>query len=192
MTLTMEKKMLYINTYCAYREETVDLGLKCKHIYSYKVCDLDICPIAQEYYANIIFQPDGIYLITKEPSDESIAGKWTKTKIEIDLDNPQSTIETVREKTKGINQKNMEALLNRLNNIIERYKFLKEKGKPVPILEEEVALLPEEEEEEVEEGLEALEEFEELEEGEGEGIEEETLALEEPEEDLDLLDLDDE
>ena len=203
MALTLEKKILYSNTYCAYRE-TTKIGLKCRHVYSYGICDLDLCPIAQEYYANIIFQPDGIYLITKEPSEESIAGKWTKHKLEINLDNPEETIDMVKEKAKQINEKNMQALLERLDHIIQRYRFLQEKGKPIPVLEQEISLLEEEEETEKEEkvkeheeleeleGIEELEELEELEESEeAKETEEETKEeIEENGDELDLLEID--
>ncbi|MGQ4891217.1 MAG: hypothetical protein ACP6IP_01895 [Candidatus Njordarchaeia archaeon] len=197
MALSLEKKILYSNTYCAYRE-TTKIGLRCRHIYSYGICDLDLCPIAQEYYANIIFQPDGIYLITKEPSEETIAGKWTKHKIEINLDNPEETINMVKEKAKQINEKNMKALLEKLEHIIQRYKFLQEKGKPIPAIEQEISLLEEEieeaaeerkEEKEIEE-LKELEELEELEEEPEETEETKEETEEETEEELDLLEID--
>lgn len=181
--LSMEKRILYSNAYCAYREYK-ETGVLCKHPYSFKECDLNICPIVQERYANIIFQPDGIYLFVKEPSEDSIAGRWNKYKIELDLDNPREAINFVKEKASGINEYNMERLLERLNNIIERYKFLKEKGKSVPVISGEESLLEDIIKEE-ETGAETIEELETLEESQ-ENKEENEL------DDLELLELDDE
>ena len=164
MKLSLEKKILYSNTYCAYRDFK-PIGVKCKHIYSFGICDLDLCPIIQEYYANIIFQPDGIYLFVKKPSEESIAGKWEKIKLDIDIEEPEKTLELIKQHTLEIPDKNKEALEKRFWNIVERYRFLKERGKPIPVLEE-VPLLEEvEKAEEKEEGeeIDLLAEIEELE-----------------------------
>lgn len=177
--LTLEKRVLYSNVYCAYREFT-EKGVYCKHPYSFKTCDLDLCPIVQEKFANILFQADGIYLFVKKPSEDSIAGKWEKYKLEIDLDSPEETINFVKEKAKGINEKNMNALMERLNNIIERYKFLTSRGISVPIITGEEAPL-ESLLEETEEGEETEETLELLSEEEEEGEELELLDLDEEE-----------
>ena len=187
--LPVEKRILYSTVYCAYREYR-ERGIRCHHPKSFGVCDLDVCPIVQIPFASIVFQHDGIYLMIKRPSDDSLVGEWEKIKLELNLDEPDETINFVEGHLEGLNEKNKEYVLRKLNNIIERYKFLKSKGKSIPIIEEEV--LPEEkiEEEEVpsEEGLEELAALEEIEtepkKSEPEKIEEEEI------EELELLDLD--
>jgi len=150
MELTLEQKILYSNTYCAYRDFK-PTGVKCKNKYSYGVCDLDLCPIVQQHFANILFQQDGIYLFVKKPSEESIAGTWEKIKLEIDIDEPEKTLELIRNHTLEIPEKNKQALEERFWNIVNRYKFLKEKGKPILAIEREISLLEEIETEEEEE-----------------------------------------
>jgi len=157
-TLPLDKKVLYSTTFCAYREYSENKVL-CQHAYSFKVCDLDLCPIAQEYFANIVFLPEGITLVVKEPSEEKVAGEWRKVPLTIspNLDNEEELIDLIKKEAKGINEKNMKALTERLHRILSRYRFLKEKGKELPIIQQEIRL----EEEEVQEMAE--EEFDESE-----------------------------
>ena len=132
------KKVLYSNTFCAYRDKYQNRIL-CRHKYSYGICDLDLCPILNETYANIIFQPEGIILIIKKPSDEYIAGTWKKHTIEIspNLDDEEQIIKMCLEKTNGIPEKIRNALIVRIKHIYQRWKFLTEKGKPIPIIRKE-------------------------------------------------------
>jgi len=147
--LPMEKRILYSNTFCTYREPKEN-KIICKHPYSFKLCDLDLCPLVQEYFANVVFLPEGITLVVKETSAEKIAGSWKKIPLKIDLDNEEEVIGIIKDQASKITNKNMEVLLERVHRIFERYRFLKEKGKKIPILEEE-------EEEEVSEEFEETE-----------------------------------
>lgn len=150
-TLPLDKKVLYSTTFCAYREYKENKVL-CHHPYSFKICDLDLCPIAQKYFANIVFLPEGIVLVVKEPSEEKVAGEWRKIPLTIssNLDNEYELIGLVKKEAKGINERNMKALIERLHRIFIRYRFLKEKGKELPIIQEEVKLEKEEVQEESE------------------------------------------
>jgi len=98
----------------------------------------------------VVFLPEGITLVVKEPSTEKIAGSWKKIPLKIDLDNEEEVIGIIKDQASKITNKNMEVLLERIHRIFERYRFLKEKGKEIPILEEE-------EEEEVSEEFEETE-----------------------------------
>lgn len=153
------KKVLYANTFCAYRDKYQNRIL-CRHKYSYGYCDLDLCPILNERYANIIFQPEGVVLIVKEPSNEYIAGVWKKHIIEIsqDLDDEEQIIETCLEKANGIPEKIKDALIMRIKHIYQRWRFLTEKGKPVPIIKKEEAIREEPIVEELAREIERIEE----------------------------------
>jgi len=98
----------------------------------------------------VVFLPEGITLVVKETSAEKIAGSWKKIPLKIDLDNEEEVIGIIKDQASKITNKNMEVLLERVHRIFERYRFLKEKGKKIPILEEE-------EEEEVSEEFEETE-----------------------------------
>jgi len=182
--LPIEKRILYSTVYCSYREYK-EIGIRCHHPRSFGVCDLDVCPIIQIPFASIVFQYDGIYLMIKKPSDNNLIGEWEKVKIDLNLDNPEETIKFVESKLEGLTEKNKEYVLRKLNNIIERYIFLKAKGKSIPILEEE-KIIPEKTTITEEEGIPGGEELEAL-----ESIEAESEKKEEEEiEELELLDLD--
>ncbi len=137
--LPLDKKVLYSTTFCAYREFKENKIL-CQHKYSFGICDLDLCPLAQEYFANIVFLPEGITLVVKEPSDEKVAGEWRKIPLSLssDLDNEDELIELIKREARGISEKNMKALIERLHRIFMRYQFLKDKGKELPIIQEEM------------------------------------------------------
>lgn len=108
----------------------------CRHPYSYGECDLDLCPIVNSYYANVIFQEDGIYLIVKKPSEDYIAGEWEKTKLEIspELDNEEEVIKLALEKAEKTSEIIKRALQERIRRIYMRMRFLKEREKPIGIL----------------------------------------------------------
>ncbi len=135
--LSLEKKILYSTTFCAYREFRGN-KIACRHEFSFKICDLDLCPIALKYFANIVFLPEGITLVVKEPSEDKVAGEWKKIPLEIapDLDNEKELEDLIRKEANKINKKNMQVLLERLHRIFERYRFLKSKGKELPILQQ--------------------------------------------------------
>ena len=145
VSLSLEKKILYSSVFCAYRRPT-PRKIECRHEYSFGICDLDLCPLVQEHYANIIFLPEGITLVIKRPG-EKVAGDWVKIPLEITLDNEEKIIELIKREAKSISRKNMDALIERVHRIYKRYRFLKERGKEIPILEEK----EEETEEELEE-----------------------------------------
>lgn len=153
-TLPLDKRVLYSTTFCTYREFS-ESKIICNHPYSFKICDLDLCPIAMNHFANIVFLPEGVTLVVKEPDENKIAGKWRKVRIDIsaNLDNEEEVIAVVRKEASKINEKNMKALIERIHRIFSRYQFLKEKGKELPILQEMLA----EEETEVEEERETIE-----------------------------------
>ena len=163
--LSLEKRILYSTTFCTYREPKPN-KIACKHMYSFGICDLDLCPLVQEYYANVVFLPEGITLVIKEPSEERVAGNWRKVELKITLDNESEIIELVKKEAAKINKKNMDALIERIHRIYERFRFLHERGKEIPIIEEQMEEVEEEVPEELEEEFE--EELEEEEEGEGE------------------------
>lgn len=163
--IPLEKRILYSNIFCTHRE-TLPNKIACKHPYSFGTCDLDLCPIAQTNFANIVFLPEGITLVVKEPSKEKVAGEWRKIVLEINLDNEDEIIDLVKKETKNLTDKNMNALIERIHRIYERYRFLREKGIEIPILEEkleeeELEEIPEVEAEEEEVTEEELEEYEE-------------------------------
>ena len=108
----------------------------CRHIFGYGECDLDLCPIANTYFANVIFQNDGIYLVVKKPSENYVAGEWEKIKLEItpELDNEESILQLASEKTENVPEKIRQALQERIRRIFARMRFLKERGKPIGIL----------------------------------------------------------
>ena len=172
--LPLEKRILYTTIYCKYRHPQPN-KIECRHPYSFRICDLNLCPIAQEYFANIVFLPEGITLVIKEPATNKVAGEWKKIPIEIspELDNEDDIIELIKNEASKINEVNMRALLERVHRIFQRYRFLKEKGKEIPEIEakEVEEEWPEEElEEEAEEEWE--EETEEIPESEAEEAEE--------------------
>lgn len=146
--LSLEKRILYSNAFCKYREKLPN-KLACRHPYSFGICDLDLCPIVQPRFANIVFLPEGITLVIKEPSTKKVAGEWKKYPLEITLDNEEEITNYVQDTAKDIPEKNMKVLLERLHRIYERYRFLKERDKEIPIIEEvleEKEIPPEEEE----------------------------------------------
>ena len=183
------KKMLYANTFCAYRDKYMNRTI-CRHKYSYGICDLDLCPIYNERYANIIFQPEGLVLVTKKPSNEYVAGVWETYKLEIspELDNEEEIIDFCMEKTDGVPEKIKNVLIERLKRILKRWRFLKERGKRVGIIEKkeerpEISVEEALEEEELARELERLkEETEELGEVEEEALLEELKGIETEEE----------
>ena len=130
------KKMLYSNTFCAYRDKYMGRTI-CRHKYSYGICDLDLCPIVNDHFANIIFQDDGVILVIKHPSDNSIAGVWERFPIEIspELDNEDEVIAFCMEKTGSVPDKIRERLKQKVHSIFERWRFLKSHGKKIGILE---------------------------------------------------------
>ena len=79
MALTLEKKVLYATTFCKYRER-LPYKIRCTHPWSYGICDLDLCPLVQPIFANVIFQEDGIYLVIKRPSKSKVAGEISRIK----------------------------------------------------------------------------------------------------------------
>ncbi len=168
--MELEKKVLYSNTYCAYRDKYMGRTI-CRHKYSYGVCDLDICPIVHERYANVIFQPNGLVLVVKRPSDQYVAGAWEIFEIEIspELDNEEEVISFCLEKANGVPEKIKAALVERIRRIFRRWRFLRDRGKPIGILERErrpeEVLVPVEEE--LLRELERIEAEEEGEEAEG-------------------------
>lgn len=143
------KKMLYSNTFCAYRDKYMNRTL-CRHKYSYGICDLDLCPIINKHYANVIFQPEGLTLVVKYPSEEAIAGTWEKFILEVspELDNEDELIKFCMEKADGVPEKIKKHLELKIRNIFSRWRFLKSKGKKIGILvkEEEIERPPIEEE----------------------------------------------
>ena len=94
MVLSTEQRILYDNLYCAYKIKR-ESKIECRHPYSFRIHDLELCPIVQDYFANIIFQEDGIYLIIKKPSKDSVSGTWDKIFLDIKLDKILLTEEQV-------------------------------------------------------------------------------------------------
>jgi len=161
MALTLEKKVLYATTFCKYREK-LPYKIRCTHPLGYGICDLDLCPLIQPIYANVIFQEDGIYLVIKRPSKSKVAGEISKIKLDINVeeDNEAETIEFIKGEVEGIPDKIFKALVERIHRIYERFRFLKSKGEKIPGIEKKIKEREEEElAEEVE--FETEEEFEE-------------------------------
>lgn len=133
--LDLLSKTLYSNTFCAYRDKYMSRIL-CRHPCGYGECDLDLCPIVNNHFANVIFQDDGIYLVVKVPSEQYVAGVWEKTKLDIspELTNEDDIIRLALEKAKDATNKIQNALQERIRRIYARMRFLKERGKPVAIL----------------------------------------------------------
>ncbi|MCR8433024.1 MAG: hypothetical protein NDP24_02160 [Crenarchaeota archaeon] len=133
--MDLSRKTLYSNTFCAYRDKYLNRTL-CRHPCSYGECDLDLCPIVNDHFANVIFQEDGVYLVVKTPSEEYVAGTWEKTKLDIspELTNEENVIRLALEKAKNTHEKIRMALQRRIRGIYARMRFLKERGKPVGIL----------------------------------------------------------
>ncbi len=167
------KRILYTNTFCAYRDKYMN-RIICRHKYSYGICDLDLCPIFNDRYANIIFQEDGLVLVVKKPSDEYVAGVWERHKIEVspELNNDEEIISFCMERIDGISEKIKEALIGKLRNILSRWRFLRARGKRVGILEKKEEK-PEAGSEEAVEEEELMKELEKWEEELGEVEEEE-------------------
>ena len=134
-SLPIYKRILYSTVFCAYKHPT-PRKIECRHPFSFRICDLDLCPIVQEYFANVIFLPEGIFLVIKTPSENKAAGEWKRIPLKITLDNEEEVMSIIEKEAEGISDKNMEVLKERVHRIYERYRFLKEKGKEIPILEE--------------------------------------------------------
>lgn len=190
MSLNLYQKFLYREVFCSYREKEGN-EVKCTHPYSFGECDLELGPIVQEHFANIIFKPEGIKLVIKEPKKDRIGDVWKEEDLDLKIgeeSNKEEIIEKVKEKTKDITKKNRKALIQRINDIFQRYEFLFENDNPPGILgEKREEKAPEEEEELFEEeeeffAKEREELFEEEEEAPEEGVTEE--VQEAPEEDL--------
>ena len=134
MVLSTEQRILYDNLYCAYKIKR-ESKIECRHPYSFRIHDLELCPIVQDYFANIIFQEDGIYLIIKKPSKDSVSGTWDKIFLDIKLDNKEEIKKIIEENLPKITNKNRIWLFNKLDNIYERFNFLKSRGREIAILE---------------------------------------------------------
>ncbi|MHA1589217.1 MAG: hypothetical protein ACTSVA_01250 [Candidatus Njordarchaeales archaeon] len=134
-TLPLYKRILYSTAFCAYRYPT-PRKIECRHPFSFRVCDLDLCPIVQENFANVVFQEEGIVLLVKRLSKEKVAGEWRRVPLKITLDNEEEVLKVIEKEAEGVSSKNMQALKERIHRIYERYRFLKERGKEIPILEE--------------------------------------------------------
>ncbi len=154
------KKLLYANTFCAYRDKYMG-RIICRHKYSYGVCDLDLCPIVNDYYANVVFQEEGIVLVVKRPSGDSVAGMWERYNIEIspELDNEDDIIKFCMEKTNGVPEIIRKKLQEKIHALFERWRFLKSRGKKIGAIETEKKVA----EEEITIGEELLEEIKEVE-----------------------------
>lgn len=138
--MSLYKKFLYQESFCSYRQKDEE-GIKCMHPYGFGVCDLELGPIVQDHFANVVFKPEGIQLIIKEPSEEMIGGSWKEEELEIQVgeeNNQEEIIEEIKAKTNGITEENRTALIERVNDIFKHYEFLRENNNLPGILQEEV------------------------------------------------------
>lgn len=134
LSLEYSRKLLYSNTFCAYKDKYNDTII-CRHQYGYGICDLDLCPIANNYFANIIFKEDGVYLVTKKPSEKYVAGEWELTRLEINsIDDYEKIRHQIIEKIDNMPEKIKHATLTKLDHIFQRWKFLLERKKGIGIL----------------------------------------------------------
>lgn len=128
MTLNLYQKFLYRETFCTHRKETREEA-KCKHPYGFATCDLDICPIVLKHFANIVFTPQGIQLMTKKPKDTKIGGLWEEEELDIKVgeeNNREEIITKIKEKIERCTKKNENLLIQRIKDIFQRYTFLSE------------------------------------------------------------------
>lgn len=151
MALTLYQKFLYRETLCTHRRESREARSKCRHPYGFGTCDLDVCPVVQEHFANIIFDLEGIKLVIKEPREDGIGGEWTEEILDIKVgeeNNKEEVLDVVQEKTQSITDRNREVLIQRIHDIYQRYEFLEKRDNLPGILggKREEAVFEEEEE----------------------------------------------
>ncbi len=146
----LAKRILYSNFFCRWRDKTPK-RIICRHPFSYWICDLDLCPIYQQYFANIVFLQDGVYLVIKRPG-EFIAGEWKRIPLEFDIEKTDELRKQIEDMIKdiNINDKMKKWLFMKFDHIVARWKFLIEHGIRVPYLEQIKAKERKEEEIEVE------------------------------------------
>ncbi|NIQ07843.1 MAG: hypothetical protein GWO20_19630 [Candidatus Korarchaeota archaeon] len=137
MALTLYQKFLYRETLCTHRRESREARSKCKQPYGFGTCDLEICPVVQEHFANVIFDPEGIKLVIKEPREDRIGGAWKEEILDIKVgeeNNKEEVLETVQERTQSITDRNQEVLIQRIHDIYRRYEFLEKRDNLPAIL----------------------------------------------------------
>lgn len=157
MSLNLYQKFLYREVFCSYREKKEN-EIKCTHPYGFGKCNLDLGPIVQDQFANVVFKPEGIKLVIKEPTEGRMGGIWKEEELDIKVDeenNRNEIIEKIKGQTEGITEENKKALIQRINDIFQHYEFLIEKNNPPGIL----GGKPEEEAAEEEDLFEEEEEF---------------------------------